>query len=81
MVSIDTSKESDKVLRKLYRAMPPARKASLIFSAYRTGQKFALAGLKNRFPEATQQQLWNLWAKQHLGPALYRKVYGTDGNE
>lgn len=80
MVSIDTSKESDEVLTKLYRAMSPARKASLIFDACRTGQKIALAGLKSRFPQATRQQLWHLWARQHLGAALYEQAYGNTGN-
>ncbi len=81
MASIDTSKESESVLTDLYRAMTPARKGALIFSAYRTGQQLALAGLKRRYPEADAQQLWHLWARQHLGQTLYEQVYGTDRHE
>jgi len=78
MVSMDTSRESDDVAAGLYRAMGPARKISLVFSAYRTGQQLAFAGLRSRHPEATQEQLWHLWARRHLGETLYRQVYGTE---
>lgn len=77
----DTSKESDDKLAELYGAMPAARKAALVFSAYRAGRKMALAGLKGRFPNATPKQLWELWARQHLGAELYRQVYGTVDHE
>lgn len=81
MTSSDTSRQSAAVLTELYRAMSPADKIARIFSAYQTGQKIALAGLKSRHPQATAQSLWNLWAKQHLGEALYNIVYGTTENE
>jgi len=81
MAQSDTSKESENVLVDLYRAMPAAKKVSLVFSAYRAGQQLALAGLRSRFPEATPSQLWHLWAKQHLGQALYAQVYGTPDHE
>lgn len=77
MISRDTSRESEHLLTELYRAMPPAKKIALVFSACRTGQKIALAGLKNRFPNDTPQQIWHRWARQHLGEDLYQKAYGT----
>jgi hypothetical protein len=81
MALTDTSKESEKVLVELYRAMPSARKGTLVFSACRTGRQLALAGLKSRFPDATPRQIWHLWARQHLGQTLYEQVYGTAGHE
>jgi hypothetical protein len=53
MISRDTSRESDRLLTELYRAMTPAEKVALVFSAYRTGRKIAIAGLKQRFPNDT----------------------------
>ncbi|MCE5185856.1 MAG: hypothetical protein LLF76_06995 [Planctomycetaceae bacterium] len=76
MVLTDTSKESEKVLLELYRTMSAAKKASLIFNACRMGRQLALAGLKDRFPKASPEQLWHLWARQHLGQTLYEQVYG-----
>jgi hypothetical protein len=81
MVLTDTSKESQKVLNELYRAMTPTRKAELVFSAYSLGRQLAMAGLRQRNPNASDSQIWHLWARQHLGEALYNQVYGTASNE
>ena len=52
----------------------------LVFDTYRTGQSLALAGIRMRHPEAAEGDLWQLWAKQHLGCELFETVYeGPDG--
>lgn len=81
MVLDDTSKESRKVLNELYRAMSPTRKAELVFSAYALGRQLAMAGLRQRNPNASENQIWHLWAKKHLGEELYEKVYGSACDE
>jgi hypothetical protein len=40
------------------------------------GQQLAMAGLRQLHPEADENQIWHLWAKQHLGDELYEEVYG-----
>ena len=77
----DTSPEARRVLYDLYRRMSPARKFRLICDTYEMGKDLALAGLRMRHPEASKDQLWRLWARQHLGHELFEKVYGTSAQE
>lgn len=73
----DTSKEARKVLVNIYRQMPATVKAMRIFEAYEIGKMLAMAGLREMFPDATQEQIWYLWAKRHLGEELFNEVYGN----
>ncbi len=75
-VSPDTTQESQKTLTEIYRKMSPEQKFRRIFNAYKTGQSLAIAGLKRLHPDASDSQLWHLWARQHLGDDLYEQVYG-----
>jgi len=77
----DTSREANKVLVSLYRQMPPAVKVARIFGAYQTGKLLAMAGLRDRYPQADEQQIWRLWAQQHLGEKLFNEVYGKMADE
>ena len=65
----------------LYRKMPPAVKVRRIFSAYETGKILAMAGLRLLHPDASEKQIWYLWAKKHLGEKLFKQVYGALPNE
>ncbi|MCX5647257.1 MAG: hypothetical protein NTZ17_21630 [Phycisphaerae bacterium] len=80
-VKSDTSPEARRVLHDLYRRMSPARKFQLIFDTYEMGRQLAMAGLKMRHPNASKDQLWRLWAQQHLGRELFEKVYGMSAHE
>jgi hypothetical protein len=73
----DTSPEAQEVLANIYRKMTPAEKLLRVFDAYRTGKLLAVAGIRMRNPDATDEQVWHLWAKQHLGEKLYNEVYGN----
>ncbi|MBP7049628.1 MAG: hypothetical protein KBE65_01290 [Phycisphaerae bacterium] len=73
----DTPPEVLRVQYEIYRRMSPTRKFRLIFDTYEMGKHLAMAGLKMRHPRASKEQLWRLWAIQHLGPELFDKVYGT----
>lgn len=75
MVVSDTSPEAEEVLCRLYRNMTPAQKAQRIFSAYRMGKMLSMAGIRMANPDATEDQIWHLWARRHLGDELYEKVY------
>ena len=72
----DTSKEAHQILIGIYKQMTPAAKMHRIFEAYATGKILAMAGLKLSYPEATEEQIWWLWAKKHLGDELFEQVYG-----
>ena len=77
----DTSLESQEVLADIYRRMLPAENVRRIFSAYQTGRELCIAGLKLSHPQATEKQLWYLWARQHLGDNLFEEVYGAAKND
>jgi hypothetical protein len=76
----DTAPEARRVQYDLYRRMPPERKFQLIVHTYEMGRQLVLAGLRMRHPNATKEQLWRLWAQQHLGPELFEKVYGKSAH-
>jgi hypothetical protein len=77
MNQTDTSPEAQQVLLDIYRRMPPAVKVRRIFDAYQTGKMLAMAGLRLLYPNATEKQIWFLWAKRHLGEKLFNEVYGA----
>jgi hypothetical protein len=60
-----------------YRQMSPQRKLELVFQTYEAGRELAMAGLRQRHPEADEEGLRRLWAQQHLGDDLYDAVYGA----
>lgn len=61
----------------LYRRMSPAEKLGLVFSTYEAGRELAIAGLRTRHPQADADELWRLWARQHLGADLFEAAYGA----
>ena len=65
----------------LYRRMSPAKKIELVFDAYRTGQLLSMMGIRMQYPSASEDEVWHIWAKRHLGEELYSKVYGASKNE
>ena len=73
----DTSPQALRAQYEIYRRMSPGRKLELVFQTCRTGRELALAGLKMRHPDATDEQLWRLWARQHLGSELFEAAYGA----
>jgi len=81
MAKTDTPPQVKRLQYRLYRSMSPVQKAQIIFDANRTGQLLAMAGLKMQNPDTTEEKIWHLWAKRHLGEKLYNKVYGNKSNE
>jgi hypothetical protein len=81
MEKSDTSPDARRVLIDLYRKMPPEIKFRRVFEAYQTGKMLAMAGLKDRYPEASEKKIWYLWAKQHLGDELFKEIYGAVPDE
>jgi hypothetical protein len=81
MNSKDTSSHAHKILVDIYRKMPTTAKVTRIFEAYNTGRILAMAGLRLSHPQASERQIWYLWAKQHLGQQLFKDAYGALPNE
>ncbi len=72
----DTTRQANEVLIDVYRRMPSTVKLFHIFEAYRVGRTLAMAGLRRSHPDAGEKEIWQLWAKQHLGEELFNNVYG-----
>jgi hypothetical protein len=81
MKNSDTSPNARRVVCELYRRMTPARKFELISQAYEFGRSIAMAGIRLRNPEATDEQARRIWARQHLGRELFEQAYGSKDNE
>jgi hypothetical protein len=81
MNNTDTSPEAEQVLIELLRNMPSAKKGDLVFDVLKMGRELAIAGLQYRFPDATDEQIRLLYAKQQLGDKLFREVYGDKSRE
>ena len=81
MNKTDTTVHANNVLIDIYRQMPPRVKLIRIFQAYTMGKTLAMAGLRDTHPHASEKQIRQLWAKQHLGEKLYNEAYGETLDE
>jgi hypothetical protein len=75
MTASDTSAEAEAIQCRLYRNMTEAQKAQRVFSAYRMGKMLSMAGIRMDNPDASEEQVWHIWARRHLSDELYEKVY------
>jgi hypothetical protein len=72
----DTRPEAEAVLIGLLRQAPPWRKLHMVDQLNQTVRTLALSGLRQRYPEATPQELRRRLADLLLGPDLAALVYG-----
>ena len=83
----DTRPEAEAVLIAMLRQAPPWRKLHMVGQMNQTVCTLALTGLRQRYPQATSQELRRRLADTLLGPELAAQVYGplvaqeaADGN-
>ena len=72
----DTRPEAEAVLIKLLRQAPPWRKLHMVGQLNQTVRTLALSGLRQRHPQATDQELRRRLADLLLGPDLAAQAYG-----
>ena len=72
----DTSPDAERVLIELMRKAPPWRKLELVAQLNETVRLLALSGLRQRYPDATPEELRRHLADLLLGPELARRAYG-----
>ncbi len=65
----DTSPEAARVLRDVYRRMPPAKKWLLLGEMYQDGRALHAAGVRLRCPAATPAEIRQHWLAVTVGPA------------
>jgi len=79
--SRDTSEEADRVQFAILREMSVNDKARLLADLNATVQRLAFTGMRQRYPDASDDEIWLRLAAQRLGRDLVRKVYGWDPDD
>jgi hypothetical protein len=72
----DTRPEAERVLLELLRQAPPWRKLEMLGQLNQAARTLVLSGLRQRYPQATPQELRRHLADLLLGPTLAAQVYG-----
>lgn len=72
----DTSPEAEAVLFGLWRETPGWRKWEMMEALNRSARELALAGLRQRYPKTTPDELRRRLADLLLGLELAAEVYG-----
>jgi hypothetical protein len=72
----DTDPKTEAVLINLLRQASPARKLIMVGELNTTVRILALAGLRQRFPDASSAELQRRLADLLLGADLARQAYG-----
>jgi hypothetical protein len=74
----DTDEEAERVLIELARATPVWKKFEQVAAATETCRAFAMAGLRRRYPDATEEELRRRLAAVVLDRELVKLAYGWD---
>jgi hypothetical protein len=72
----DTDPKVEALQIELWRQASPTRKMYMLAQLNASARILALAGLRSRFPNATESELRRRLADLLLGEELARKVYG-----
>lgn len=72
----DTDQRTEEVLVRMLRQAPPWRKMQMVAELNATVKLMLLAGLRQRYPNASETELRQRLAGLLLGEELARKVYG-----
>lgn len=73
----DTPPEVRRRQLELLQRMSPGERLQQAFNLTRLTRELAFAGLRQRYPEATEQELLRRYAELVLGKELAKKVYGA----
>lgn len=70
----DTSPEAQRVLTRVYRAMPPEQKLRLQAADYRLARTLHEAGVLHRDPGASRAEIRDSWNSLTLGATLWNSI-------
>jgi hypothetical protein len=74
----DTDPEVERKLIELTRAMPDWKKIEQVFSLIETTRALSMVGLRERYPQASEEELKKRLAALVLDRETVIKVYGWD---
>jgi hypothetical protein len=75
-LSPDTDPDAERVQIEIFRRMPAWRKVQLVEDANELSRQLALAGLRQRHPDAAPEELRRRLFGLFLGEELATRVYG-----
>ena len=76
MRPLDTSPEAWAVFLDIQRRMTPGEKVARVFELSARVKAMAEAGLRHRYPEASDEEIRLRAIRQRLGHELFEKAYG-----
>jgi hypothetical protein len=76
----DTDPRIEALQVQLLRTAPSWRKMAMLAGLNASARNLALAGLRQRFPTAGEEELQRRLADLLLGPELARKLYGESSD-
>ena len=76
--SADTDRDTEQYLIERLRALPPWRKAEMLSASTRAACDLAMAGLRQRHPNASAEELRKRFAALVLGRELVMSLFGWD---
>ncbi|PWB74148.1 MAG: hypothetical protein C3F15_08300 [Holophagae bacterium] len=76
-LSRDTDRKAERVLVEIMRALPAWKKLALLDDACATARALALAGLRARHPQASEDALHRMLMGLLLGDEIATRVWGS----
>ena len=76
MRPLDTSPEAWAVFLDIQKRMTPGEKIARVFELSARVKAMAEAGLRQRYPDASDEEIRMRAIRQRLGDELFEKVYG-----
>ena len=75
MLSVDTTRDAERLQVMAWRSMSSVQRAQLVAGAARTVRAMALAGLRQRHPGVSESEIVTRFALLTLGRSLAHRVY------
>lgn len=75
-MNLDTSPEAEEILLTYWKNAPAWEKWQRMAHLNRAARRLAMAGLRRRHPQASEEELQRRLADLILGPVLAKRVYG-----
>lgn len=77
----DTTPEAREKQFELLRAMSPSQRAEIMTGLTLAVQRLAFLGMRERYPDASDDEIWLRLAARRLGRDVVKKIYGFDAGE
>lgn len=75
-LALDTDARAEKVQFEIYRRMTPLQKVEIVQQMNQTVRHLAMIGLRDRHPDATEEELLYRYVAMVHGEDLARRAYG-----